>query len=123
VLFRSPFLDITPMADDRMYADFVKAVIRDPGVDCVFVAVVPHAVSLKTDPETCRDSDGLASLLLGLAAQHDKPMVVSVNAGRYYADFVSLLEEGGLPVYGDIRSAISSLDTFVSHRLGSKARA
>jgi acyl-CoA synthetase (NDP forming) len=119
----SPFLDITPMADDRMYADFVKAVIRDPGVDCVFVAVVPHAVSLKTDPETCRDSDGLASLLLGLAAQHDKPMVVSVNAGRYYADFVSLLEEGGLPVYGDIRSAISSLDTFVSHRLGSKARA
>jgi acyl-CoA synthetase (NDP forming) len=118
----SPFLDITPMADDRMYADFVEAVIRDPGVDCVFVAVVPHAVSLKTDPETCRHSDGLASLLLGLAAQHDKPMVVSVNAGRYYADFVSLLEEGGLPVYGDIRSAISSLDTFVSYRLGRAAR-
>ena len=113
----TPFLDITPMADDLMYADFVEAVIRDPGVDCVFVAVVPHAVSLKTDPETCRDPDGLASLLLGLAAHHDKPMVVSVNAGRYYADFVSILEEGGLPVYGDIRSAISSLDTFVSYRL------
>jgi len=119
----SPFLDITPMADDRMYADFVEAVIRDPGVDCVFVAIVPHAVSLKTDPETCRDPDGLASLLLGLAAQHGKPMVVSVNAGRYYADFVSLLEEGGLPVYTDIRSAISSLDTFVSYRLGRKTQA
>ena len=119
----SPFLDITPMADDRMYADFVEAVIRDPGVDCVFVAVVPHSVSLKTDPETCRDPDGLASLLLNLAAQHDKPMVVSVNAGRHYADFVSVLEEGGLPVYGDIRSAIASLDTFVSHRLGRKTHA
>ncbi|HYL80712.1 MAG TPA: acetate--CoA ligase family protein, partial [Candidatus Acidoferrum sp.] len=119
----SPFLDITPMADDRMYADFVEAVICDPEVDCVFVAVVPHAVSLKTDPETCRDPDGLANLLLQLAAKHDKPMVVSVNAGRYYADFVSLLEEGGLPVYGDIRSAISSLDTFVSYRLGRTARA
>ncbi len=33
--------------------------------------------------------DGLARLLLDLAAWHDKPMVVSVNAGRYYADFVS----------------------------------
>ncbi len=33
--------------------------------------------------------DGLARLLLDLAARHDKPMVVSVNAGRYYADFVS----------------------------------
>ncbi|HSB81537.1 MAG TPA: acetate--CoA ligase family protein [Candidatus Methylomirabilis sp.] len=120
----SPFLDITPMADDRMYADFVEAVICDPEVDCVFVAVVPHAVCLKTDPETCRDPDGLANLLLQLAAKHDKPMVVSVNAGRYYAEFVSLLEEGGLPVYADIRSAISSLDTFVSYRLarGGSAR-
>ena len=117
----SPFLDITPMADDRMYADFVEAVIHDPGVDCVFVAVVPHAVSLKTDPATCRDPDALAGLLLDLAARHTKPMVVSVNAGRYYADFVSLLEEGGLPVFGDIRSAISSLDTFVSDRLGRDA--
>jgi hypothetical protein len=70
-----------------------------------------------------RDRDGLARLLLDLAARHDKPMVVSVNAGRYYADFVSLLEEGGLPVYADIRSAISSLDTFVSYRLGRKAPA
>ncbi len=119
----SPFLDVTPMADDRMYAEFVDAIIRDPGVDCLFVAIVPHAVSLKTDPETCRDDDGLASLLLSIAAEHKKPLVVSVNAGRYYADFVSLLEEGGLPVYADIRSAIASLDTFVSHRLGKRAHA
>jgi acyl-CoA synthetase (NDP forming) len=119
----SPFLDITPMADDRMYADFVEAVIRDPGVDCVFVAVVPHAVSLKTDPDTCYDPDGLASLLLGIAGKHDKPMVVSVNAGRYYANFVSLLEDGGLPVYADIRSAIASLDTFVSYHLQSRGHA
>ena len=48
------------MADDAMYAQFVEAVIEDEGVDCVFVAVVPHAVSLKTVPETCRDPDALA---------------------------------------------------------------
>lgn len=113
----SPFLDVTPMADDRMYAEFVDAVIRDPGVDCVFVAVVPHAVSLKTDPDTCYDPDALAQLLVGIAGQHKKPMVVSVNAGRYYGNFVALLEDGGLPVYADIRSAIASLDTFVSHCL------
>jgi hypothetical protein len=40
-------------------------------------------------------------------------MVVSVNAGRHYAEFVAVLEEGGLPVYTDIRSAITSLDRFV----------
>jgi acyl-CoA synthetase (NDP forming) len=110
------------MADDRMYVEFVEAVIRDPGVDCVFVAVVPHAVSLKTDPDTCYDPDGLASLLLGLADKTSKPMVVSVNAGRYYGNFVSLLEDGGLPVYADIRSAIASLDTFVAHHLRKTGR-
>jgi acyl-CoA synthetase (NDP forming) len=123
----SPFLDITPMADDEMYAQFVEAVIEDEGVDCVFVSVVPHAVSLKTVPETCRDPDGLAALLVGIAGKHSKPMVVSVNAGRHYSDFVAALEEGGLPVYPDIRSAITSLDVFVSYcvekRVGKPARA
>jgi len=113
----TPFLDITPMADDAMYAQFVEAVIEDEGVDCVFVAVVPHAVSLKTVPETCRDPDGLARRLIEIAARHVKPMVVSVNAGRYYGDFVAALEEGCLPVFSDITSAITSLDTFVSYNL------
>ena len=116
----TPFLDITPMADDAMYAEFVEAVTADEGVDCLFVAVVPHAVSLKTVPETCRDPDGLASLLVGISRRLAKPMVVSVNAGRHYGDFVAALEEGGLPVYADIRSAITSLDTFVSYRLARK---
>jgi acyl-CoA synthetase (NDP forming) len=111
----SPFLDITPMADDAMYARFVEAVIEDPGVDCVFVAIVPHAVSLKTVPETCRDPDGLARRLVDISRRHEKPMVVSVNAGRHYSDFVAALEEGGLAVYHDIQSAITSLDTFVSY--------
>lgn len=119
----APFLDVTPMADDAVYAESVRALLDDPGVDCVFVAVVPHAVTLKTDPESCRDADALATRLLALAAASGKPMVVSVNAGRYYADFVTLLEEGGLPVYADIRLAISSLDAFVSYRLARQARA
>jgi acyl-CoA synthetase (NDP forming) len=119
----SPFLDITPMADDAMYAEFVEAVLEDEGVDCVFVAVVPHAVSLKTVPENCRDPDALAARLVQIARRHPKPMVVSVNAGRHYADFTAALEEGGLPVYPDIRSAITSLDSFVSYCIGRGAPA
>ncbi len=116
----SPFLDITPMADDATYARFVECVMEDDGVDCVFVAVVPHAVTLKTVPETCRDPDGLASRLVDISRRYAKPMVVSVNAGRHYGDFVAVLEEGGLPVFPDIRSAVTSLDTFVSYCVGRK---
>jgi 3-hydroxypropionyl-CoA synthetase (ADP-forming) len=114
----TPFLDVTPMTDDAEYAAYVEAVLRDPGVDCVFVAIVPHAVTLKTIPETCRDPDALANRLVGLGRRYGKPLVVSVNAGRHYADFVSVMEEGGLPVFAEIRSAISSLDRFVSYHLG-----
>ena len=105
------------MADDRMYADFVEALQQDDNVDCIFVAVVPHPITLKTGPMNCHDADSLASLLIKLSRKYHKPMVISVNAGRYYQDFVSILEENGLPVYGDIRSAIKSLDRFVSYHM------
>ena len=117
----SPFLDLTPMADDATYAEFTEAVIADEGVDCVFVAVVPHSVFLKTVPETCRDSDSLASRLIEISRRSRKPMVVSVNAGRHYEEFVAAMEEGGLPVYEDIRAAITSLDAFVSHSLARRS--
>ncbi|MEZ4525188.1 MAG: acetate--CoA ligase family protein [Desulfobacterales bacterium] len=114
----SSFLDVTPMADDRLYADFIETVLEDENTDCVFVSVVPHTNTLKTDPRTCRDSDSLAMLLTGLHRKYAKPVVVSVNAGRYYQEFVSLLEECGLPVYTDIRAAIKSLDRFAAWHLG-----
>ncbi len=112
------FLDVTPMADDRLYADFIETVLRDENTDCVFVSVVPHTNTLKTDPETCRDPDSLALLLTELHRNYAKPMVISVNAGRYYQEFVSLLEENGLPVYTDIRAAIKSLDRFAAWHMG-----
>jgi 3-hydroxypropionyl-CoA synthetase (ADP-forming) len=65
----------------------------------VFVGVVPHAVTMKTVPDTCRDPDSLACLLLDLSHRHAKPMVVPINAGRSSTDFVAVLEEGGLPLY------------------------
>lgn len=111
------FLDITPMADDRLYADFVEAILQDDQVDCAFVGIVPHTVTLKTIPDTCHHSDGLANLLINLSRKYPKPMVISVNAGKHYQAFVSILENNGLPVYNDIRSAIKSLDSFVTYHL------
>ncbi|HOJ78638.1 MAG TPA: acetate--CoA ligase family protein [Bacillota bacterium] len=112
----SPFFDITPMADDQTYADSVEAILEDEGVDCVLVAIVPHAASLKTAAENCYDANSIANKLVALSKQYDKPIVISVNAGRYYQSFVSILEENRLPVYNDIRSAIKSLEAFVAYK-------
>lgn len=109
------FLDLTPMTDDRLYASFVETVLKDPGVDCLFVAVVPHVENLKTTADICLDEDALAPLLVNLGRKYNKPIVMSVNAGQYYQRMVQHLEENGLPVYADIRSAVRSLDTFVGY--------
>lgn len=114
----SSFLDVTPSADDRMFAGFVEAVLQDENVDCVFVANVPHSHALKSDPVTCHDPDSLANLLADMAKRYNKPIVISVNAGRYYQELTTIFEESGLPVYSDVRSAIKSLDRFVSYYAG-----
>lgn len=113
----SALLDITPMANDQIYADYVETVLQDDNVDCVFIGIVPHSNAIKSAPAVAADPDGLANRLIQLSRKYKKPLVVSVNGARYYDKFVELLEEGGLPVYRNIRAAVHSLDTFVSYHL------
>ncbi|MCX7773476.1 MAG: CoA-binding protein, partial [Clostridia bacterium] len=111
------FLDVTPMTDDAMFADFVDAVLSDEGVDCAFVAIVPHVENIITTDEDCRRPEAIASRLIEVSKKHGKPLVVSVNSGNHYQGLVSYLEENGLPVFPDIRSAIKALDTFVAYHV------
>jgi 3-hydroxypropionyl-CoA synthetase (ADP-forming) len=111
----TPFLDLTPMADDIQYTSFIAAVLRDPNVDCVFVGIVPHVDTIKTVEENYLDEDALGPLLVKVFRETRKPVVVSVNAGRHYQALVRYLEENGLPVFSDIRSAIRSLDAFAAY--------
>jgi 3-hydroxypropionyl-CoA synthetase (ADP-forming) len=109
------FLDVTPMTDDVLYVQFIEAVLKDPGVDCMFVAIVPHIDNLKTMQNNYLDADAIAPLLANAARKYNKPITVSVNAGQHYQCIVQHLEENGLPVYADIRSAVRSLDRFVEY--------
>ena len=111
----TPFLDLTPMTDDTLYARFIEAALSDPNVDCLFVGIVPHVESLKTIEENYLDEDAIGPLLVKAFRKTQKPVVVSVNAGRHYQPLVRYLEENGLPVFSDIRSAIRSLDAFAAY--------
>lgn len=113
-------LDVTPMTDDILYRDFIEAVMQDDNVDCVFVGIVPHVENIKSTPDTCRDKDSFANLVVDLSRKYNKPLVISVNAGEYYKDFVSIMEKAGLPVYSDIRSAVKSLESFIKYNIGNK---
>ena len=116
----TPFLDVTPSSDDKVFASFVEALLMDEGVDCVFVANVPHSNALKSDPKTCHDPDSMANLISKMAAKYQKPIVVSINGGDFYKELTRVFEQGGLPVYSDIRSAVKSLDAFVEYHTDSR---
>lgn len=110
-------LDVTPMTDDRMFADFTEAMLSDPNVDCALVAIVPHVENLKCQDGLCRESDSVASRLIDIVRKSKKPVVVSINAGNHYLDLVRYLEEGGIPVFSDIRSAVHALNDFVRYHV------
>ncbi len=114
------FLDVTPSSDDTVFAGFVEALLQDDGVDCVFVANVPHSNALKSDPKSCHDPDSMANLISQMAVKYQKPIVVSINGGDFYKELTRVFERGGLPVYSDIRAAIKSLNTFVKYHLEGK---
>jgi acyl-CoA synthetase (NDP forming) len=44
-------------------------------------------------------------------------MVVTVNAGQQFDKFVRVMEDAGVPVFKDIRSATRELERFVKYRL------
>lgn len=111
----SSIIDVTPMTEDVLYAKYIETIIKDEAVDAMFVSIVPHADDLRAIPPECFDEDSLANLLVGIVKKYNKPIAVSVNAGKFYTEFVSIMEEGGVAVYSDIRSSVKALDTFVSY--------
>lgn len=114
---RTSILDVTPMTDDVRYGRFIEALLQDENVDSLVVGVVPHVDNIKSTPDTCHDPESLANIVADIFARYNKPLVVSVNAGEYYREFVAIMEEAGIPVYGNIRSAARSLETYVDWHL------
>lgn len=113
----APFLDVTPMTDDALFEQFLIALMEDENVDCVFTAIVPHIENLMTTDDICERPEAIASRIINVFNKYDKPMVVSVNAGQQFNKFVRIMEEAGVPVFKDIRSATRELERFVKYRM------
>ncbi|MBT3318789.1 MAG: hypothetical protein HN948_10135 [Clostridia bacterium] len=114
----APFLDVTPMSDDKLFGEYIIALMEDENVDCVFTAIIPHVDNLLTADDQCENPGAIAMRIIDIFAKYDKPMVVSVNAGQQFDKFVRVMEQAGVPVFKDIRSATRELERIVKYRLG-----
>ena len=106
-------IDATPMADTPAFVEAAAALLDDPGVDSLLVSPIPVTPSLDIlapDPfgahsENLFSKGALAQELLRLFRVTKKPLVVNVDSGRLYDDFVAVLQHGGIPVYRKIDRA------------------
>jgi acyl-CoA synthetase (NDP forming) len=111
------------MANDALFERCCELLLADPGVDSLFVSIVPHTAMLHTRAEEMeRDEENVAIRLLRQARRSRKPVVVSVNAGTMYNELVEALEEGGLPTFTTAERAMSALHALVDYRLARTRR-
>jgi acyl-CoA synthetase (NDP forming) len=110
-------VDATPMAGTADFVAAAKTLLRDPGVDALLVSPIPVTPALDdlapdlsgAHAENIFSPGSLAQELLRLFRETAKPLVVNVDSGRLYDDFVSVLQRGGIPVYRKIDRASRAL--------------
>jgi acyl-CoA synthetase (NDP forming) len=106
------------MADDALFEKCIELTVQDPGVDALFVSIVPHTVMLHTKREEMeRDHENIAFRIIRQSRATDKPIVVSVNAGTMYNVFVETLEEGNVPTFTTAERAMTALNRLVDYKL------
>jgi len=114
----NPFLDLTPMADDALFERCIELLLADPGVDSLFISIVPHTVMLHTKHEEMeKDQENIAYRIIRQGRKSKKPMVVSINAGTMYNVFTETVEEGNVPTYTTAERAMSALNRLVDFKL------
>lgn len=115
---RNP-LDLTPLADDQVFARIVEIVLADEGVDAAVVSPVPMTTALQTLPastqhtENFRREGTLARRLVELFHQTKKPLVVNVDAGELYQPLVDFFQRAGLPVFRKADEATRFLQQYL----------
>ncbi len=115
-------IDATPMAETPAFVEAAAALLDDAGVDSLLVSPIPVTPSLDIlapDPfgahsENLFSKGALAQELLRLFRATRKPLVVNVDSGRLYDDFVGVLQHGGIPVYRKIDRASRALAALCS---------
>jgi acyl-CoA synthetase (NDP forming) len=115
---RNP-LDLTPVADDTVFAGCVEALLGDENVDCAVVSPVPMTAALQTlapapaHGENIHDPKSIGRRLIEIFNTTLKPMVVNIDAGALYDPLADMLEAAGVPVFRRSDEALRFLAKYV----------
>ncbi|UCE41313.1 MAG: acetate--CoA ligase family protein [Candidatus Aminicenantes bacterium] len=116
-------MDTTPVADDAVFADCVKAMLDDENVDCAIVSPVPMTPSMQTlvpgrfHAENVYHPQSIAMRLIDVFHKTDKPFVINLDAGDIFKPMVDCLEQAGVPTFKRSDVAVKFLRKYINNRL------
>ena len=119
---RNP-IDITPVADDKTFAEVAEAMLDDPGIHCAVISPLPMSPAMQTlapsdfHREDLSREGSTPRRLIELFRKSDKPFVVNIDTGEPYDPMVDMLEDAGIPVFRHSDEAVSFLRRYIHFRL------
>ncbi len=110
-------IDLTPMADDGVHEDVLRAFLEDPGVDLVVCSTIPLTAATSTLPEEIGGEGSLPARLARLLPATDKPIVASIDSGPLFDPLARAIEAQGVPVFRAADAALRTAGRYLESRL------
>jgi acyl-CoA synthetase (NDP forming) len=106
-------LDLTPMADEAVYFDCVKAMIEF-GAGVVMVGLVPLSEQLDTQQLT--QAEAFAGKLKSLAQSSGCLIGIVIDAGVPYQRYKAVFERQGFPVFDGMDMGVLGINVLKKSR-------
>ncbi len=106
-------LDLTPMADEEVYLDCVRAMLEF-GAGVVMLGLVPLSEQLDTNQLT--QAEAFAARLKSLAQAHDRLIGIVVDAGVPYQRYKAVFERQGFPVFDGMDMGVLGINVLKNSR-------
>jgi acyl-CoA synthetase (NDP forming) len=117
-------LDINPGSGDRVHAQILEILSRDPNVDAVVMGIVPLGPNTRTlpgeHPFSFESEDSFVHLIPPIVARSEKPIIAVVDSGELYDPMVAAMEKQGMVVFRSSDQAVSAIGRYIAGKLSAE---
>ncbi|MCX6112704.1 MAG: acetate--CoA ligase family protein [Proteobacteria bacterium] len=106
-------LDITPVANDKIYVGCLKALLKDKSVSAGVVSCIPMTPALKSIKEEL-GTESMFNMIEEYSKTSDKPFVVVVDSGELYDPACKVIKN--VPVFRESDRAIKALSRYIEYK-------